>query len=226
MSVDVERTENIGPPGNPVLENHLQAALHCDHPRLWLFLLQTLAKGNPVAQMSIASALGISLSDVQAQLHAFADTEYDDDGKIVACGLSLLPTPHRFQVNGRNLYTWCALDSLMYPVALQQTAQVESLCPVSGVAVRLTITPTGVTFLNPAGAAVSMVIPAAEAGCCSVRTAFCRQVHFMSSSMAADAWRSMHPEAMVLSVAEAWRLGSAIAHRRLADARSGMPVDK
>jgi len=225
MSLKLELTENNNPSLNPVLENHLQAALRCDHPSLWLYLLRTLAKGKPVTQMSIASALGMSLCDVQGALATFKDLEYDDDGNLIACGLSLIPTPHSFQVDGQKLFTWCALDALMYPVALQQTAQVESHCPVTGSVVRLTVTPTGVTSLVPAGTVVSIVIPAAQAGCCNTRNAFCSQVHFITSPQAADTWRSIHPEATILSVEEAWRMGHAIAQRRLANEQScGTPV--
>ncbi|GFE57700.1 organomercurial lyase MerB [Geobacter sp. AOG1] len=220
MSLKLERTENSGQSLNPILENHLQAVLRCDHPRLWLYVLRALAKGKPVTHVSIASALGMSRGDVRSALTTFKDIEYDADGNLVACGLSLTPTPHCFQVNGLNLFTWCALDALMYPVALQQTAQVESHCPVTGTAVRLTVTPAGVTFLAPAGAVVSLVIPAGQAGCCTIRIAFCSQVHFIASPQAADAWRSIHPEATILSVEEAWRLGRAIAQRRLADEQS------
>lgn len=220
MLLKLEQTENIIPSINLILENHLQAALRCDHPSLWLYLLRTLAKGKPVTQMSIAIALGMSLSDIQVALTTFKDIEYDDDGNLIACGLSLIPTPHCFQVNGQNLFTWCALDALMYPVALKQTAQVESNCPITGFAVRLTVTPTGITFLTPAGAVVSIVIPADQAGCCNIRHAFCSQVHFIYSLQAADTWQSIHPEATIISVEEAWNLGHEIAQRRLADAQS------
>ncbi len=164
----------------------------------------------------------MAVGDVQTALTAFKDIEYDNDGNIVACGLSLTPTPHSFQVNGQNLFTWCALDALMYPVALQQTAQVESHCPVTGSEVRLTVTPAGVTSLTPAEAVVSIVIPAAQAGCCSIRNAFCSQVHFINSPQAAASWRSIHPEATILSVGEAWRLGRAIAQLRLDNERSSL----
>jgi alkylmercury lyase len=220
MSLKLEGTEKIGPSINPILENHLQTALHCLHPSLWLYLVRTLAKGKPVTLESISIALGMPLGDVETALISFKDIVYDDDGRVVACGLSLIPTPHRFQVNGQNLFTWCALDALMYPVALQQTAQVESHCPVTGLAIRLTVTPTGITALTPAEAVVSIVIPAAQAGCCNMRNAFCSQVNFINSPQAADAWRSAHPEATILSVEVAWHLGRAIARRRLADERS------
>lgn len=28
----------------------VQAGLHCDHPKVWLFLLRALAKGSPVSR--------------------------------------------------------------------------------------------------------------------------------------------------------------------------------
>src|SRR6185369_8064833 len=156
-------------------------------------------KGKPVTQMSISSALGMSLCDVQAALTTFKDIEYDNDANLVACGLSLIPTQHCFQVNGQNLFTWCALDALMYPVALKQTAQVKSHSPVTGIEVRLTVTPTGVTSLTPTDAVVSIVIPADQAGCCNIRNAFCSQVHFINSPQAAGTWRSIHPESTIIS---------------------------
>ncbi|MBU5614931.1 organomercurial lyase MerB [Geomonas azotofigens] len=203
-----------------LLEERLLVALHCCHPRFWLHLLRTLAKGKPVTKASIAAALDMALEDIDTALMDFKDTVYDGDGNVVACGLSLVPTSHRFSVDGCNLFTWCALDALMYPVALRQVALVESQCPVTGVAVRLTVTPTGITALTPVETVVSLVVPAAQAGCCNVRNAFCSQVHFMSSLQAADEWRSTHPHATILSVEEAWRLGSVIAQRRLADVQS------
>jgi len=217
MLPKLDLNENISPPINSILETQLQAALHCVNPSLWLYLVRTLAKGKPATQASIANALGMSLSDIQAALTTFKDIVYDDDGNLIACGISLSPTPHCFQVNGQNLFTWCALDALMYPVALKQTAQVKSHCPVTGIEVRLTVTPTGVTSLIPTEAVVSIVIPADQAGCCNIRNAFCSQVHFINSPQAAGTWRSIHPEATILSVEEAWRLGHAIAQRRLAD---------
>ena len=216
MVPKLKLNENVSPPINSILETHLQEALHCVNPSIWLYLVRTLAKGKPVTQTSIAIALGMSCSDIQTALTTFKDIEYDGDQNLIACGLSLSPTPHCFQVNGQNLFTWCALDALMYPVALNQTAQVKSHCPVTGIEVRLTVTPTGVTFLIPTEAVVSIVIPTDQAGCCNIRNAFCNQVHFISSPQAADTWRSIHPEATILSVEEAWRLGYAIAQRRLA----------
>lgn len=197
------------------LEDRLQTVLHCPHPSIWLYLVRSIVKGKPVHLETVAFELDMTPQDVVTALKSFKDIVYDDDGNIVACGLSLFPTPHRFQVDGQDLFTWCALDTLMYPVALQQTARVESHCPVTGVAVRLTVTPTGVSAVTPEESSVSIVIPTVQAGCCSVRNAFCSQVNFISSPEAAEVWRSEHHEATILPVEDAWHLGAAIIRRRL-----------
>lgn len=202
--------------------NYIQAGLHCDHPRVWLFLLRALAKGRPVSRTAIANALNSPLSDVDAALASFADTVYDENGDVVACGLSLMPTPHSFKVRGNELYTWCALDALMYPVALEQVAQVESHCPVTGTPIRMTATPTGVVDPSPAGVALSMVAPLTQGGCCNVRNSFCSGVHFISSAEAAASWLSRHPDATIVSLEEAWQLGHAVMQRRLSPERSSV----
>lgn len=194
--------------------NAVQAALHCEHPRVWLFLLRTLSKGQPVSSASIADALAMSLPDVEMALGTFADAVYDDNGDVIACGLSLLPTPHAFKVCGKELYTWCALDALMYPVALDQTVHVESRCPVTQKQVCMTVSPTEVSDVSPAEVVLSMVTPGKESGCCNVRSSFCSGVHFISSSEAAATWMSQHPEVFILSVNEAWQLGYAVVQRR------------
>jgi alkylmercury lyase len=60
------------------------------------------------------------------------DLETDEQGRIVGSGLTLRPTPHRFALDGRQLYTWCALDTLIFPVVLGQGATVESPCHGAG----------------------------------------------------------------------------------------------
>lgn len=204
-----------------VLET-LQATLHCKHPRVWLFLLRALAKGEPVSTVALAHALGMSPQDVEVVLATFADTVYDEKGDIVACGLSLLPTPHVFRVGGKGLYTWCALDALMYPVALDQVAEVDSSCPVTGRAIRLTVGPTGVSRLFPDEAVLSVVTPTKEIGCCNVRSSFCNRVHFISSMNVAASWLSQHLDASIVSVGEAWQFGHAVMQQRMKGASTGL----
>jgi alkylmercury lyase len=172
-------------------------------PQLW----GLLAKGRPVSATPLASTLRISLEEATAALRRLPNVEFDENGDVVGSGLTLNPTPHHFQVDGPPLFTWCALDALFFPVILQRPARVESSCPITGVKVRLRVTPEGVEDLEPAGAVVSIVIPEASDACCDIRGAFCHQVHFFSSPDAASSWLTEQPEARILPVEDAFKLG-------------------
>jgi len=62
-------------------------------------LLRLLAKGQPVSRARLAAALGSSPAMVDATLREIPNIEFDNRGDIIASGLSLLPTPHQFQIN-------------------------------------------------------------------------------------------------------------------------------
>ncbi len=79
-------------------------------PWLWQPLLALLAHGRPVTVQDLSAATGRSIPDVRQGLAAMPDTEYDRHGRILGHGLTLVPTPHRFELAGQTLYTWCALD--------------------------------------------------------------------------------------------------------------------
>lgn len=83
-------------------------------PSLFVPLLRLLAEGEPVTIAELATASGRSENTVRRGLSSVPDAEYDDDGRILGLALTLRPTPHRFTVAGRQLYTWCALDTLFF----------------------------------------------------------------------------------------------------------------
>ncbi len=200
-------------------------ALHCDHRAFCLQLLRFLANGQPVSPEQLATTLDISHNEVTTILRQLPDIEYNDEGNIVASGLSLLPTSHHFQVNGHALFTWCAMDALTYPMMLQQPAYVESLCPVTGTMIRLNVTPESVEFLEPVSAVVSFVIPEKARTCCDVKGSFCCNVLFFSSLEVTSVWRSEHQEAMVLPVGEAHQVARMVARYRYGEALSMLHID-
>lgn len=171
-------------------------------------LLRLLVDGDPVTIERLASAAGRGVEDVRRGLAAAPDTEYDDQGRILGQGLTLRPTNHRFTVAGQELYTWCALDTLIFPTILGLAARVQSPCRTTGELVRLNVDESGVTGLEPEGAVVSLVDPQ---DLTSVRSAFCNQVHFFASTEAAQPWLKQHPGAAVLPVAEAYQLAGPLA---------------
>lgn len=53
----------------------------------------------------------------------------DEKGDVVGShGLSLVPTQHRLNINGRNLFTWCAADAVGIPAALGADTKIFSKC--------------------------------------------------------------------------------------------------
>ncbi len=175
--------------------------------RFYPTLLKLLAQGRPLAAAEIAKAAGLSETEVRETL-AVEPIERDDQGRIVGAGLTLVPTPHRFRVEGRDLYAWCALDTLTFPTLLGARAEVESPCQATGTPVRLTVTPEGVASVDPATAVVS-VVPVENAP--NIRTAFCDHVHFFRSREDASEWLATHPGGMIVSVEEGFALGRGFA---------------
>ncbi len=175
-------------------------------------LLTLLAEGMPVPKGAVARALGRPERDVVDLLAQIPSLEFDDAGCIVGAGLSLRPTVHLFEIGGRRLYTWCALDTLIFPAMLGRTARVTSPCAATGTSVRLLVSAEGIDELEPAGAVVSLHLFQGR----DVRNAFCRDVNFFVSENSAAGWLHAHPGAWVLPVAQAHSLARELA-RHLAD---------
>lgn len=176
-------------------------------PALLVPLLKLLATGEPVAIDELAAATGRTAEAVRGGLAAVPDTEYDADGRIVGQGLTLRPTTHRFTVEDRELYTWCALDTLMFPALLERAASIESTSPASGEPIRVSVDPSRVISVEPATAVVSLVNPEDMT---SIRSSFCNQVHYFTSADDAQTWLKDHPGAELLPVADAHQLGAAL----------------
>ena len=185
-------------------------------PWLWRPLLHLLATGDPASPEDIATATRRPVDDVRAMLTELPSLEFDEHGRVVGSGITLRPTPHRFEVDKRTLYTWCALDTLIFPGILGRTAHVTSPCHATGDPIRLTVKPEQITNLEPATAVVSLVAPDPGA---PIRAGFCNHVHFFRSSEAAHPWLAEHPDAAVLPVQNALELGHrlAAAHPETAD---------
>ncbi|MEU2607697.1 organomercurial lyase MerB [Streptomyces albus] len=170
---------------------------------MWLVRpLQTLlVTGEPVTLAALAARTGRTEAAIREALATMPDTEYDAAGRIIGFGLTLNPTPHRYETSGRTFYTWCALDTLGFPAVLGHTARVTSACRATGEPVRLTATPNGPTDVEPPTAVVSLITPDQPT---SVRSSFCNQVHFFVSADAANDWLADHPDARVLPVTDAY----------------------
>ncbi len=184
--------------------------------------LGLLARGKPVALEEIAAASGKSQGAVQAALDRFPSTEWGEQGRVVGLGLTLHPTPHRLELEGRTLFAWCALDALLFSVLLGRPASIESPCRGTGEQVHIEVTPAGIEIVEPPSAVASLV---AARDVADFRRVSCNNTHFFSSPEAASRWSQKHPEATILPAGDAFRLGQLIAEGLSDISRSAEPGD-
>lgn len=172
-------------------------------------LIELLAQGRPVDLERLAAQSGLQPARLQQELAKLPALEWDGQGRIIGAALTLTPTPHRVLIDGQTLYAWCALDTLFLPALLGRRVIVFSPTPGTGELVQVSVAPDRLEQVTPAAAVVSLVPrPAATP---DVRAAFCRFVHFFSSSAAAQPWLAQHPQAILVPVAEAFALGQQVA---------------
>ncbi len=186
-----------------------------DASRLTRELYRQLAQGEPVVQASLADALGVTIGEVTALL---GDEQlkgwvfYDDDNRVIGFrGLAIRQMPHRFEVDGRTLYTWCALDSLFIPEVLGKPARVETQDPRTGGKIELTVTPEGIESVEPAEAVMSIVVAETDVvktNPAKVMAAFCHHIFFLESPEVGAEWAAEHGQGVfVVSLKEAFELG-------------------
>jgi alkylmercury lyase len=160
----------------------------CEDAPLALALVRLLARGKPVTDAALAAASERAIDDVATQLARWPNLERDADAAVIGfSGLTLRPTGHSFQVDGRHLHTWCAWDTLFLPRLLDATARVRSTCPVTGRRVELVVAPDGVDQAGPPGIHASFP-PLASTSCADITGTFCCHVQFLASADAARAW--------------------------------------
>ncbi len=174
-----------------------------EEQRVSLQIYRLLAGGEPVPRDSIATAIEMEDEAVREILDRWPAVYYDDQNRIIGYwGLTLRPTVHRFFVDDRALYTWCAWDTLFIPQLVEKTARVESECPVTGEAIRLTVAPDNIKELQPADTVLSFVAPETAKIDENVVANFCHFVLFFSTVEAGSEWVAEHPNTLLLSVTD------------------------
>jgi alkylmercury lyase len=186
--------------------------------RLYVVAKRLLANARPIAPQEIADLLDEPVQVVLETLEQVPRIERDEKNNLVGWGLTMRPTPHHFDVDGKKLYTWCAFDTLFFPALLGRTVTVRSTCPASGVDIRVIVRPDGIQDLDPATAMVSIVLPDSTATQADVRGAFCDQVHYLRDAEATTSWLEGHRGGIVLPVEGAFEVGRILSQRLLVEA--------
>lgn len=170
-------------------------------------LYRALAEGRPVSVASLAQRCGRDESRVAVTLAAWPGVFFDEGGSVVGFwGLALSETAHGYATGGRQLYTWCAWDTLFITPILDQVAEVRSSCPVTGRPVSLTVGPEGLRRVEPPETVVSFLSPQ-QPWADDVITTFCHYVLFFASPEAGRQWVEGHPGTFLLNPGDAFELG-------------------
>jgi alkylmercury lyase len=180
--------------------------------------IRLLAAGRPVEIDQIAVAADVSPDEVRAVLDGQLSTEWDERRRLVGFGLTLRPTAHRLTLSGRQLYAWCAMDTLIFPLILGERAVAASDCPATGQAIRVELKPQAVLSVDPEQAVISEV-GAREVT--DLRGEICDHGHFFASLGAARSWTTEHPDGRIATVWDAFDQvrRSLDVHRRRAEVR-------
>jgi Alkylmercury lyase len=101
------------------------------------------------AREQLATACSVPQDRIEPFLREFLPSAValDHRGVIIAfSGLSLVPTHHRFAVDGTMLFTCCAFDALFLPEILGKPATLITRCPGSGAELSVELAPGEVTL--------------------------------------------------------------------------------
>lgn len=179
-----------------------------EEQRLAQAVYRLVGRGRPAALGDIAREAGWPVDDVEQRLDTWPAGFRNEDGAVVGFwGLAAEPvTHHRIDLDGiGTAWTWCAGDALFIPGVLGTSARVESVCSTTGAPVRLTVNPDGVSDVEPASTAVSLLLPDRPIGD-DVREKLCHYVLFFASPDAAQGWVNANPGTFWLPVADAFEV--------------------
>lgn len=181
-----------------------------EQQRAGILLHRQLARGEPVNVMRWAQALGTSTAEAEVLLLTSPLSPFvqmGGDGRVAGFwGLSTVPTHHRFTLDDRTLWAWCAMDSLVLPELIGETAQVESRDPESGELVHLTVSPTGIESCEPNRVWVSVNLPGAWelSSAEQVIATAGHLVFFFTSQASGERWVAKHARTVLLPLTEAF----------------------
>ncbi len=182
-----------------------------------------LARGEPLTVRQIANAAGVNDREVQEALGK-ARCAFNERGRLVDLfGMTLAPTYHRLEIDGKSVFSCCALWAHVIPKLVDREVLVESVDPQSRELVRLEIAPGKVQFVNPGAALATMASADAASIEQGVGAAFCRHVRHFASSDSANTFAAASPSCRVVDVDELHEIAGRL-HEAILKSLSDDPI--
>jgi len=188
-----------------------------DPARLLVHVIRLLAqRGGPLPGQEVDRELvELGLDHQTARQFLEQWTERNDDGDVVGLGVTYNPTPHRMIVGDARMWAWCAMDTLIFAIVLDQRVAVESTSPAPGETVRLRVDPHGTLQTEPADAVVTFPARTNDQVDISSTTAiwgtFCHHSFFFGSRANAEQWAAGRTDIEILSIGEGFEIAEQLA---------------
>ena len=177
--------------------NSLFSEFQIDDKSFIVNIQRELLKGNPLAKTTYYELL-IDLDKEKADSLLELLGELNKNNKITAfSGLSLTPTNHRFIVENKILYTWCALDAILFTEWLDVSSQIISRDPIDNSLIELNIDCDHLVSSNPYPIFLSLV---EKMDSCNIRGSFCNHVSFFASEQTAKQWLDSNASGKILTL--------------------------
>jgi alkylmercury lyase len=155
-----------------------------------------LLKGNPIPIANYYKLVDFSNEKADALLEILG--EFNENNQITAfSGLSLTPTHHKFIVQNKTLYTWCALDAILFTEWLDVSSKIVSHDPIDNSLIELFIEGDHLISSNPFPIFISWV---EKINSCNIKGSFCNHVSFFSGEQTAAKWLSNNPSGKILTL--------------------------
>lgn len=168
----------------------------------------TILNGKPASIDALALQSGISADLTRRYIRGMADRGIlvmDEDETVVGChGLSVIPTKHHLSINGKNLFTWCAIDAVGIAAALELEAKIVSKCFQCNEAIEIDMANGEILNCSQKDARIWVVeadLNRPIVGCT------CPQINFFCSEEHFNKWYKNQNKGKLLSLAEAVKLG-------------------
>jgi alkylmercury lyase len=180
-------------------------------------ILPLLLKGNPVSPAQVAEQFQITELEAVSVLDNLRSygAEFNEQDEFVGFGLTLNPTPHKYEVEEHTFYAYCGPDTLFFPIFFNHTATITSSDPVTGNKIRLTVNEKGIKNIDPDSAMVSfkpknILVENIRGTCCSYQ-------HFFESADTASEYTSLHKSAgiEILTPEEAYKVCKIISEENI-----------
>jgi hypothetical protein len=168
--------------------------------------LASLLRGVASSTKEISDASGVAFTEIEQGVQGLSDVvriEVDGDRVIGVAGLTLTSTHHELRLPEVAMHTWCALDAVGIPAALELDAAIRTSCPHCHTPIDVVVEGGSAS----ASTAVQLFLPTGP--CENVRADFCATANLFCDTEHVSAWRASNPGSAgdVLDLAATAKLG-------------------